>query len=120
MSWTLKRNLAIGEYEGFYLVFNTTSRGNFTNYVSVHTNDTDNDTDNDTVRVLGYDLTVSKNTIDKVVKICDEVEFEIVVTNIGDLDLENVFVRESKYDSGLEYLRYYSSKKYLVLFSKRG
>ncbi len=53
-------------------------------------------------------MTVSKITINKVVKVGDKVEFEIVVTNNGDFDLENVFVRESKYDSGLDYVRYYS------------
>ncbi len=110
LSWTLNKPFAPGEYEGFYLVFNTTKRGTFTNYVSVHANDTDNDTDNDTVDVLGYNLTVSKITLNNVVKIGQTVEFEIIVKNTGDLTLSDVFVIESKYDSGLVYLNYVSIK----------
>ena len=107
LSWTLNRDLVVGEYESLFIVFKTTKRGNFTNVAFVGNNET-NDTDNDTVHVRDYSLTVSKITINKVVKVGDKVEFEIVVTNNGDFDLENVFVRESKYDSGLDYVRYYS------------
>ncbi len=108
LSWTLKTELVKGQVESLFLIFNTTKRGNFTNVAAVSSNDTDNHTDKDTVKVLEYDLSVLKNTITKKVVVGEKVEFEIIVTNTGDFDLENVFVRESKYDSGLEYLRYYS------------
>lgn len=110
LSWTLSKPLAVGETEVFYVVFNATKRGNFTNYVSVDSNETNNDTDNDTVEVMAYNLTVSKNTLTKRVLVGDNVEFEIIVKNTGDLLLKDVFVSESKYDSGLEYVRYYSVK----------
>ena len=110
LSWALNRILAVGEYEGFFVVFNATERGNFTNHAMVSSNETNNDTDNDTVEVLGYNLTVSKNTITKRVVIGENAVFEIVVTNTGDLVMNEVYVIESKYDSGLVYLNYASVK----------
>ena len=53
-------------------------------------------------------LTVEKNTITPQVNLSDDVIFEIVVTNTGDEDLENVFVCESEYGSGLVYVDFIS------------
>ena len=104
LSWSLNKTLYPNEYEGFLVVFNTTKRGNFTNFVEVSTNNTDNDTANDTVEVLDYNLVVNKITITNNAKIGDSVIFEIIVKNTGDLSIDNLFVLESKYDSGLVYL----------------
>ena len=46
---------------------------------------------------------VTKTTVDKSAKVGDEVEFLITVTNTGSVDLDDLFVLESKYDSGLVY-----------------
>ena len=108
--WTLNGTLPIGGNSSFIVIFNTTARGNFTNIVVSGSNKTDNKTVNDTVEVLSYNLTVNKKTITKKVKVGSKVEFEIIVKNTGDLVLEDIFVCESKYDSGLVYLRYYSVK----------
>ena len=64
----------------------------------------------DDVRVYSVNLTVEKNTLTKRVKVGEITEFEIIVRNIGEVDLKNVFVRENKYDSGLVYLNYTSIK----------
>ena len=55
-------------------------------------------------------LTVEKKTVTPKVNLSDEVIFDIVVTNTGDVDLDNVFVCESEYDSGLVYLDYISKE----------
>ena len=48
-------------------------------------------------------LTVEKRTITPQVNLSDLAIFEIVVRNTGDVDLDNVFVCESEYGSGLVY-----------------
>ena len=55
-------------------------------------------------------MTVEKKTITPIVNVSDQVIFDIVVTNTGDLDLDNVFVCESEFDSGLVYVDYLSRK----------
>ena len=53
-------------------------------------------------------MTVKKKTVTPQVNLSDEAIFEIVVTNTGDVDLDNVFVCESEYDSELVYQDYVS------------
>ena len=60
LSWTLTTPLCAGEYEGFFVVFNTTNAGNFVNVVVADSNEIPNKTDNDTVEVLNPSLDVQK------------------------------------------------------------
>ena len=106
--WTFNGILAKGEVAGFNVVFKTTARGNFTNVVVAGSNETDNKTANNTTEVLKADLVVEKQVLTKNVVVGNPAEFLIVVRNTGDVDLDDVFVLESKYDSGLEYLSYSS------------
>ena len=53
-------------------------------------------------------MTVEKKSITPKVGIGNETIFEIIVRNTGDVDLDNVFVCESEYDSGLVYLDFVS------------
>ena len=53
-------------------------------------------------------MTVKKKTITPQVNISDLVIFEIVVTNTGDVNLNNVFVCESEFDSELVYVDFTS------------
>ena len=53
-------------------------------------------------------LTVEKRTITPKVDMGNQAIFEIIVRNTGDVDLDNVFVCESEYDSGLVYVDYVS------------
>ncbi|WP_292885447.1 pectate lyase-like adhesive domain-containing protein [Methanobrevibacter sp. UBA212] len=53
-------------------------------------------------------MTVKKKTITPQVNISDLAIFEIVVTNTGDVDLNNVFVCESEFDSELVYVDFTS------------
>ncbi|SDA72896.1 DUF11 domain-containing protein, partial [Methanobrevibacter millerae] len=100
--WTLNKNLTVNEVVSLFVVFNSTVRGNFTNVVVGGSNETENKTTNNTTTVLEPGLDVSKITLTPVVKIGDQVVFEIVVRNTGETVLTNVFVEESSYD-GLIY-----------------
>ena len=105
-TWKLKGNLSVGAVERFIVVFNTTAAGNFTNIVIAGSNKTENRTSNNTTRVVSSNFTISKITITPKVTVGEEAVFEIIVRNTGDLDLQNLTVIESKYDSGLVYLRF--------------
>ena len=107
-TWRLNDVLAIGDVARFIVVFNTTGYGNFTNVVVASSNETGNKTGNNTTKVLKPGMKVVKRTITPRVVIGEKSIFEIIVTNTGETDLEKVFVRESKYDSGLVYLDYIS------------
>ncbi|SDA72335.1 DUF7507 domain-containing protein, partial [Methanobrevibacter millerae] len=100
--WTLNRNLDSKELVNLFVNFNTTMRGNFTNVVVAGSDKTENKTANNTTTVLTPDLTVEKVALTPVVKIGDQVRFEIIVRNTGESVLTNVFVEESSYD-GLTY-----------------
>jgi len=53
-------------------------------------------------------LTVSKISLNRTVVIGNLTIFEIIVTNNGEIDLDNVFVIEDSYGSGLVYVDYYN------------
>ncbi len=53
-------------------------------------------------------MTVEKKSLTSQVNVGDQAIFEIVVRNTGDVDLEDVFVCESDYGSGLVYVDYVS------------
>ena len=100
--WTLNGILSKGEYAGFYVVFNTTRAGNFTNVVIVSSNETDNKTSNNTTKVLKPEMSVEKITLTPNVVVGNQTIFEIVVHNTGEVPLDDVFVIEESYD-GLIY-----------------
>ncbi|MBR6025034.1 MAG: DUF11 domain-containing protein [Methanobrevibacter sp.] len=106
LSWSLNSKLSPKEYIGFFVVFNATDAGNWTNVIVVSSDETPNKTANDTVEVLKPELDVSKITINKIVSIGEEVIFEIIVRNTGEIALNDVVVKESSFDA-LEYLTWY-------------
>ena len=102
LTWTMNSPLYVGEFATFYVVFNTTTPGEFMNIVSVDSNETDNKSANDTVEVIKPDMEVQKITINRSVMVGEQVMFEIVVHNIGQVALNDVVVSEKSYD-GLVY-----------------
>ena len=90
--------MAPGEKASFIIVFNTTRTGTFTNVVVAGSNETENKTTENKTTVYKTDLKVEKITIDPIVVVGDQVRFEIVVSNIGQKALSNVFIEESQYD----------------------
>ena len=107
--WTLNGALDVGEYVGFYVIFNTTRVGEFTNVVVVSTNETGNKTVNNTTRVLKPELHVEKISLNPVVSLGNHALFEIVVHNIGEVDLTDVYVIEESYE-GLSYNSYINNR----------
>ena len=116
LSWNLTTPLRAGEYEGFFVVFNTTAAGNFVNFVVADSNEIPNKTDNDTVEVLNPSLDVQKITINRTVNAGDQVMFEIVVHNTGKVILNDVTVRENSFDG----LTYDSFIDYYGVWTKNG
>ncbi|WP_149732843.1 DUF11 domain-containing protein, partial [Methanobrevibacter millerae] len=102
LSWTLNAPLYVGETFTLYVLFNTTAAGEFTNVVTVDTNETENKTTNDTVKVVKPDFSVEKVALEDVVIVGNQVTFEIVVRNTGEVALTDVVVEESSY-TGLVY-----------------
>lgn len=100
--WTLNTPLVPGEIAGLIVFFNTTNAGNFTNVVVAGSDESENKTTNNTTEVVEGKLDVQKITLDPVVLVGNQVTFEIIVKNIGEVTLSNVFVEESSYD-GLTY-----------------
>ena len=106
LTFTYNDVLYVGQLSRFYVVFNTTKSGNFTNYVTAGSNESDNKTANDTVEVVTPELEVSKIAINKMVNVGEDVIFEIVVRNTGKVDLNNVLVEEYQFD-GLSYVGWF-------------
>ena len=102
MTWKLNAPLRVGDYSGFFVVFNTTSAGEFTNVIVADSSEIPNKTANDTVEVLTPDILVKKITINRTVYVGEQVIFEIVVQNTGKVMLNNVVVSEDSFD-GLTY-----------------
>ena len=108
LTWTMNSPLFLGETASFYVVFNTTKTGEFTNIVSVDSKETDKKSAKDTVEVIKPDFAVEKIAVNKTVFVGEQVMFEILVQNVGQMDLNNVVVREDSfngliYDSFIDY-----------------
>ncbi len=83
LTWSLNSILYPGEYATFYVVFDALKSGNITNHVSVVSNATPVKYANGSVEVLVPSLSVEKITLNKTVRVGEQVMFEIVVENDG-------------------------------------
>ena len=84
------------------VIFNTTVAGNFTNVVVAKSNVTKETSANNNTTVLGPDMTVVKEALNKTVYLGEQTEFLITVNNTGDCSLGNVTVVE-KVPAGLTF-----------------
>ena len=116
LTWTMNSPLFLGEISSFYVVFNTTKTGVFTNIVSVDSKETGKKSANDNVEVIKPDFAVEKIALNRSVMVGEQVTFEIVVQNLGQVDLNNVVVREDSFNG----LVYDSFKDYTGLWTKNG
>ena len=105
LSWTYNGVFYPGEYATFFVTFNTVNPGDFTNVVSVDSNETSKKRANDNVVVIEPSLSVEKITLNNTVNLGEQVTFEIIVHNTGSTVLTNVVVREDQFD-GLTYNSY--------------
>ncbi len=102
LTWSLGSSLAPGEFVGFFVVFNTTDVGNFTNVVVVSSDEVPNKTANDSVKVLKPDFSVEKLTVNKIIHLGEIAYFEIIIRNTGEVTLTNLTVYETDFE-GLIY-----------------
>ena len=101
--WTLDGDLLSGNYVQILVVCNASKVGNFTNFATGGSSDTNNTTANASVLVQG--LIVEKITNNVTVAPGENVEFTIRVMNSGNTTLNYVFVVE-KPSEGLVYIDY--------------
>ena len=95
-----------GENAILNITFKTIGGNNMTNVVVVRTNETDNKTTyNNTTYVINPEIDVEKLALNKSVNIGDEVQFTVVVTNIGNVGLANVTIVERYDEARLEFVR---------------
>jgi len=99
--WQYNGILPVGGSAEIMVIYNTLRAGTFTNVVAVDNNQTTGSGKNDTI-IHEPGLKVEKITLTPFVPVGDLTSFMIRVTNIGDCDLEGVYVKEFKFD-GLVY-----------------
>lgn len=99
--WQYNGTLQVGESAEIMVIYNTLKAGTFTNVVAVDNNQTEGSGKNDTV-IHEPMLSVVKITMTPKVAVGELTSFLIRVTNTGDCDLDDVYVKELKFD-GLVY-----------------
>lgn len=100
LGWKMNVPLYVGEYLGFFVVFNTTSTGRFTNTIVGNSDQTEEQYDSDIVDVIKPEFDVIKVALNETVGVGEQVTFEIIVHNTGQVDLTNLTIYENP-DSGL-------------------
>ena len=106
-SWTMNTPLFVNEYLGFFVVFNSTKAGEFSNTVLGSSKQTpDKKPASDNVLVVAPEYTIEKNAlVDGELKVGDEVNFEIIVFNRYSVDIKGIEITENPED-GFEYVGY--------------
>ena len=102
--------LESGKSASLILTFKAKENGTLINNVSSGVGNLVVYNSTNATHVYNPNLTVDKISLNKSVEIGKEARFEIIVKNTGEIDLDNVFVLESDYGSGLVYLSYESIK----------
>ena len=102
LTWSSNSSIYPGEYVGFYVTFNTTKDGVFTNIVNVAANNTNDSSSNASFNVLKPDFTVEKILVEDNILNGNQATFGIVVHNTGNAPLTGVTVREYDF-KGLVY-----------------
>ena len=103
--YTYLEDLKVGESANFTIIFNTHINGTFVNCVVAGSNETENKTTNNTTTVKKPGIDVNKKSLTPRVKSGEQTKFLITVWNTGELDLGNVFVKETM-PADLEYADY--------------
>ena len=100
--WTFNTPLVADEVAILTLHFNTTDVGEFTNTASAKCEGNLTGTANADVKVIPDTFDVKKVSLMPVTKVGDQTIFEIVIQNIGESDIHNVFIIEDSFE-GLVY-----------------
>jgi uncharacterized repeat protein (TIGR01451 family) len=114
LSWNLASVLVPGQYSSFFVVFNTTKAGVLENVI-----ESGDLTSNASVEVKDVVIpayAIEKVSINRTVMVGDEVIFEIIVHNIGNVNIDNVTVFDIPSD-GLSYVGFVDDENF---WSKNG
>ena len=98
LSWTMAGSLVPGEYVAFFVVFNTTEVGDFTNVVVANSSECDNRYSQAVLSVLDVEFDISKVCLTPVTVLGNQVTFEITVQNTGKLNLSSLKLSEISFD----------------------
>ena len=98
LSWTMAGSLVPGEYVAFFVVFNTTEVGDFTNVVVANSSECDNRYSQAVLSVLDVEFDISKVCLTPVTVLGNQVTFEITVQNTGQLNLSSLKLSEISFD----------------------
>ena len=98
LSWTMQSSLLPGEYVAFFVVFNTTDVGNFTNVVVANSSECADKYSNAVVSVLNEEFDVSMICLNPITVLGNQVTFEITVQNTGKVDLSSLIISEISFD----------------------
>ena len=97
--WLYNATLPVGESAELMVYYKTLRAGNFTNVVTVGDNESESKAqDNDTITIKNPEFKVEKITLTPRVYLGELASFLIKVTNTGDCDLGEVYVKELSYD----------------------
>ena len=98
LTWTMSGSLVPGEYVAFFVVFNTTEVGDFTNVVVANSSECDNRYSQAVLSVLDVEFDISKVCLTPVTVLGNQVTFEITVQNTGQLNLSSLKLSEISFD----------------------
>jgi uncharacterized repeat protein (TIGR01451 family) len=98
LTWTMSGSLVPGEYVAFFVVFNTTEVGDFTNVVVANSSECDNRYSQDVVSVFDVEFDISKVCLTPVTILGNQVTFEITIQNTGKLNLSSLKLSEISFD----------------------
>lgn len=99
-----------GQSSVLRIYFNATKLGTLSNNASVTSDENETNT-TETIEVKHYNMTVVKEIVTPTVYLGNQVIFDIVVNNTGDLDLNDVVVKDIDYDANALKLLSYKSIK---------
>ena len=102
--------LEAGKSASIILIFKVLVNGTLYNNATAGVGHINVTNSSDSVKVYNMNYTIEKHSLKQKIELGEQAIFEIIVKNRGNNDLSNVFVVESKYDSGLVYLDYVSVK----------
>lgn len=102
LSWRMNMPLYTSETLGFFMMFNTTAPGTFTNSIIGSSDKTEPQKASDDVEVVVPQYTIEKVALNKTVNVGDKVYFEVIVKNTGRVNITNLVIIEMP-DEGLTY-----------------
>ena len=113
LAWKMNMPLYINETIGFFVVFNSTKTGVFTNTILGSSDKTNNKFAATNVNVVVPEYTINKIALNQTVKIGEDVYFEIIVRNTGKVNITNLTITERP-GEGLKYVSYVDSQGFWI------